>query len=443
MRCCGRRGRRSVAPRCREDPGLPSRQQPRCPEKLEEDRRRGEVTPPSPLQVRADPGRSHPCLPRAALGPARVSRTQVGARASRPRRSRSRAASSRSRPSCRWRSGCCRGTFARGTSSTRTSRSGCRSSGTGPCSRMRSSRGSRTWRSNCIRPRPDGARRGRQAWEELVARRRDLRRAGTYSLLGLLLEELAERDWVLYHPDPRPRRNRSDLVCRRATSFPTDVVFSSGGEMIRPRHARPRPCDSCRTTSCSRGRRGWSLHFDRDSSRDVADLLNAADWTPSRDDRHRGALRSLDRPPTPRTPPILRPLWAAGTVHRSIRSASPRRRPGVRNRRPRRPRQGLADPATSQGSAACADLGRPVVDRCPGRSSRSQREQLASRWRGAERSEGSGCGRTSGEPSPSCGATRTSTSCSSPAAIPRRSSSTTRTSTPNNGVQAAMDCARP
>ena len=125
-----------------------------------------------------------------------------------------------------------RGTSASGTSGIRTSRSACTSSGTAPCSRTRSSRASPTspsGRGRCARW--DGPLET-VAWEEFVRRRRTLRPAGRRGD-SVRLEELREREWVLYHPDhglagivdehlPRaPASGRGEPFARRRPRAPS------------------------------------------------------------------------------------------------------------------------------------------------------------------------------------------------------------------------------
>ena len=90
-------------------------------------------------------------------------------------------------------------TSASGTSGTRTWRSGCTSSATGRCSRTRSSRGSPTSRSGRC---PSASGTARSRWSAGRSSCWSCRDATpSPSRQRVRLEELADREWVLYHPD--------------------------------------------------------------------------------------------------------------------------------------------------------------------------------------------------------------------------------------------------
>ena len=129
----------------------------------------------------------------------RCARSSAAGRARAPR-SRSSSASSRSPRCSRWRSACCHATSASGTSATRTSRSGCTSFATATCSRTRSSRASPTSRSARGPLRRWDGPLETVGWEEfvlVVAQSDPLARRGA----ACAVDELREREWVLYHPD--------------------------------------------------------------------------------------------------------------------------------------------------------------------------------------------------------------------------------------------------
>ena len=106
-------------------------------------------------------------------------------------------------------------------------RSGSRSSATARCSRRLSSRGSPTSRSGRCRCERGKARSRWSAWEEFVVVVAAGRPAGHARTIRL--EELADREWVLYHPD-HGLAGILDEVCRRAGFSPRGTVRTSQAE---------------------------------------------------------------------------------------------------------------------------------------------------------------------------------------------------------------------
>ena len=93
------------------------------------------------------------------------------------------------------------------------------------------------------------------------------------------LEELSERDWVLYHPD-HGLAGVVDLVCRRAGFVPNGTVRTAQAEgAVRLAAAGLGPA-LVPDNIVQPGAEGTVLHFEPRLIRDVA-VYSRTDWTPS------------------------------------------------------------------------------------------------------------------------------------------------------------------